>query len=148
MRSIKQLVMGLGQVVIQDSFGSPRHNSPKPEQGAEDPVDKKADLAAQAAQFEGSQESVPAEISTQTLLQPKYFATDEKDEYGNIIWEQPGEVIEISDTCDDLCKQVGLGLTYRSNREEFKTDLASRVRSYNSAYDSVSGPNIDWDTIQ
>ena len=31
----QQLVMGLGQVVIQDSFGSPRHNSPRPEQGSQ-----------------------------------------------------------------------------------------------------------------
>src|SRR5262249_13480689 len=28
----QELAMGLGQVVIQDSFGSPRRNSPKPEQ--------------------------------------------------------------------------------------------------------------------
>ena len=28
----QQLVMGLGQVVIQDSFGSPRNDSPRPEQ--------------------------------------------------------------------------------------------------------------------
>jgi hypothetical protein len=28
----QELVMGVGQVVIQDSFGSPRHDSPKPEQ--------------------------------------------------------------------------------------------------------------------
>jgi Bacterial toxin 5 len=28
----QELVMGVGQVVIQDSFDSPRHNSPKPEQ--------------------------------------------------------------------------------------------------------------------
>ena len=72
----QELGMGLGQVVIQDSFGSPRHNSPKPEQGSqpmppavlEDPVDEKADLAAQAAQFEGSQEIVPAKNYIQTLL--------------------------------------------------------------------------------
>ena len=31
----QELGMGLGQVVIQDSFGSPRHNSPKPEQGSQ-----------------------------------------------------------------------------------------------------------------
>jgi hypothetical protein len=72
----QELVMGLGQVVIQDSFGSSRHNSPKPEQGSqpippavlEDPVDEKGDLAAQAAQFEGSQEIVPAKNDFQTLL--------------------------------------------------------------------------------
>ena len=31
----QELAMGLGQVVIQDSFGSPRHDSPKPEQGSQ-----------------------------------------------------------------------------------------------------------------
>ncbi len=30
----QQLVMGLGQVVIQNSFGAPRHNSPKPKNGS------------------------------------------------------------------------------------------------------------------
>ena len=73
----QELVMGLGQMVIQHSFGSPRHNSPKPEQRSqpippavlEDPVDEKADLAAQAAQFEGSQEIVPAKNYIQTLLE-------------------------------------------------------------------------------
>ena len=57
----QQLVMGLGQVVIQDSFGSPRNDSPKPEQRSQptlpaellaawDEMDRqiyKADLAAQ-----------------------------------------------------------------------------------------------------
>ncbi|MGH8646396.1 MAG: hypothetical protein ACREX4_18835 [Gammaproteobacteria bacterium] len=78
----QELAMGLGQLAIQDSFGSPRHTSPKPEQRSqpiplavlEDPVDEKADLAreiaemAQAAQFKGSQEIVPAKNYIQTLL--------------------------------------------------------------------------------
>ena len=59
----QQLVMGLGQVVIQDSFGSPGNGSPRPEQRSQSPlpaellaawdeIDRqiyKADLAAEAA---------------------------------------------------------------------------------------------------
>ena len=64
----QELAMGLGQVVIQDSFGSPRHDSPKPEQGSqprppavlEDTVYEKTVLAVQGVQVEGSQENIQA----------------------------------------------------------------------------------------
>jgi YD repeat-containing protein len=69
----QQLVMGLGQVMIQNSFGSPRRNSPKPEQGSQSKppavlVHEIADLAAYAWEYEGSQEIVPAKNYIQTLL--------------------------------------------------------------------------------
>jgi len=90
----QQLVMGLGQVVIQDSFGSPRRKSPKPKQGSqpippavlEDAVDEKADLAAYvvAEQFEGLQEVVPTEYYFETFDTEKSGIRQALDDSGRM----------------------------------------------------------------
>jgi hypothetical protein len=76
----QDLAIELGQVVIQDSFGSPRQTPPKPKRGSqpmppavlEDRAYEKGDLASQftaqfAPQFEGSAEIVSIQTYLQTI---------------------------------------------------------------------------------
>ena len=84
----QQLAMDVGQVVIQDSFGSPRLDSPKPEQGPQ-PIpptgEKDPIVVASAWQFEGSQDDVPAGISSLTFVYDDDGNQYELDADGSII---------------------------------------------------------------
>jgi len=94
----QELVMGLGQVVIQDSFGSPWRHSPKPEQGSqpippavlEDPVDEKADLTAQAAR------SVLQSDSQFLAAGEEYVATPQYTHAGQF-YSSDGDIVSWSD---------------------------------------------------
>src|SRR5262249_35237790 len=79
----QQLVMGLGQVVIQDSFGSPRRDSPRPERGAQ-PMS--AELLE--AWDEIDRQIYKADLATQTVAQ-----VEQPDAISSADWALSSEIV-------------------------------------------------------